>query len=231
MNEISGGALIKILLSCKGRSKFFDEPGPGVTLRHDVDNDLEASVMLATIQHELGIKATYFILDTAPYWDVNSDEMWAKIQTIADLGHRIEWHNNTITRALKGYLFDPEKSVKEYALESLNEFRSRGFNVTGSAAHGDSLCREHQYVNWQIFTECVNPAHPISERLTKYLPNFTPFSMKEIGLEWEAYYMPYTEDHYFSEPGGRWKNPVDLDALEDPEKRSQILIHPQWWGL
>ena len=69
-----------------------------VLLRHDVDDLLERSVAMAELQHKCGVKATYFILDTAPYWNPANPDMWLKINRIAELGHEIAWHNNVLTR-------------------------------------------------------------------------------------------------------------------------------------
>ena len=40
-----------------------------LALRHDVDSRLDSALRLARLEHERGLRATYFVLHTAPYWD------------------------------------------------------------------------------------------------------------------------------------------------------------------
>lgn len=213
---------------------FFDESGPGVLMRHDVDNNLYRSLKLAEIQHAHGWRATYFILNTAPYHKPGPD-YWHHLRTFIEMGHRVEWHNNAVTESL---LSHRRKTPYQCAKEALDQFRQNGIYVTGSASHGDPHCHRFGYINYQMFAECQgtpgpapvqeNPG-PLKDGIRMHLPFFEPVPMQELGLKWEAYHVPH--DAYFSEPGGRWKVKPDFDTLRNPDVRTQVLIHPQWWDL
>jgi len=203
---------------------FFDESGPGVMLRHDVDDDLDRSLRLAEIQSIKGIKATYFLLNTAPYWK-GDPCLWPKARAIQAMGHRVEWHNDCITDAAFSLR---RKSPFECAQEVLSQFRDNGIPVTGSASHGNGLCHKLKYINYQAFSECQEQSGTLSDTVRMALPpDFQPFPMAELGLNWEAYHVPH--DLYFSEPGGKWKAFPSQEVLSRTDLRIQVLIHPQHW--
>jgi hypothetical protein len=204
------------------RFLFFDEPGNGVLMRHDVDDDLDKSLSLAYIQARNGWKATYFILTTAPYWTKDRD-LWSKCRDIQTMGHRVEWHNDCITEAVL-----TKRTPKECAAEKLQMFRDNGIPVTGSASHGNSLCHKLHYINYQAFAECQEQSGPMGSILG-LPPASDPFPMSDLGLLWESYHVPH--DTYYSEPGGIWKNKPDLEVMKTGGQRIQVLIHPQWWPL
>jgi len=227
--EFNRKTLSEIFLLCQKRDIFFDNPGPGIMIRHDVDDDLSRSVECAYVENDFGIKATYFILNTAPYYRPDSRHFWSQLKTIESLGHRIEWHNNAIAQWIKG---GRKRPVIEIVDEVLSRFLANGFPVTGSASHGDSTCYDstgkHYFLNHQCFKESLETV-PLSDTFKHLFPTFEPFPMGDCALEWEAYFVQH--DEYFSEPGGKWKNFPTAEKLSDTSKRFQILIHPQWWTL
>ncbi len=218
--NLSQTHLRKLFTACIGKDIFFDNPGNGILIRHDVDNDLDRSVAMAVLENEIGVKATYFILDTAPYF---GNEMLPKLEVIQNLGHSIQWHNNSIA-VWKQF---PQNRIFDCVLKPVQFLRAHGFPVVGSASHGDALCRKHGFINYEVFSgtmgartqEAVNFMQPDFE-----IPTIDPAS---INLQWEAYHVPY--DEYYTESGGWWRNIPDPDHVQNFNGRIQILIHPQWW--
>lgn len=192
-----------------------------VLLRHDVDDKLAHSVAMAELQHQCGVCATYFILDTAPYWNPADPDMWLKINRIAELGHEIAWHNNVLSRHIT-----TGRPVDELITEPLLHFQQHGYHITGSASHGDNLCYKHGFINYEVFEECPRPAN---STFPKPSTEFPKVRMSDYILEYEAYFLP--RDHYFSESGGLWKELPQAKHFEDTGKITHILIHPQWWTL
>jgi hypothetical protein len=69
---------------------FDDEPREGdILLRHDVDLSLEAAVEMARVEAQLGARATYFLMTTSIFYNLDSSVGRAAVATLRDLGHRI----------------------------------------------------------------------------------------------------------------------------------------------
>lgn len=188
----------------------------GINIRHDVDDNLDASVSMAELEAEHGIRATYFFLNTAPYW--TSGQLDTAIKIIASLGHEIGWHNNAITESIQTgkpltrCISDPLERLRQYA------------TVVGTASHGDPLCHTLRYLNYYAFKECG--------RHDQFA--FTPsnqYTLKQFGMKYEAYHTGFT--HYISDSGGKWQQDnIDVaTGFQQSGKKLQILLHPQWWEV
>jgi hypothetical protein len=195
-----------------------------VNIRHDVDDDIVASSQMAKLEQELGIKSTYFILDTAPYWQPKGD--MPDIDSILNYGQNIGWHNNAISKHLR-----TGKSIIDCISEPLRLLRQYG-EVVGSASHGDPLCHHHRYLNYYIFGFESHDDFPNTEIRGNH------YALSYFGLNYEAYFTGHT--HYISDSGGVFYGKIGEtkvtkeEALSDFEKNGgklQILIHPQWWQL
>lgn len=193
-----------------------------VNIRHDVDDDLAASFDFAKLEQYLGIKSTYFILDTAPYWSIASemDVLW----NIALTGQLIGWHNNAISKHIR-----EAKPLNRCICEALSELDQYA-PVNGTASHGDPLCYEKGYLNYYIFNE--SKPHPKFPNRDQWVQ----FSLSDFGLEYEAYHTGHT--HYISDSGGNWQQNND-EVIASFRKglalgqqvKLQVLLHPQWWQL
>ncbi|MCS7244456.1 MAG: hypothetical protein RMJ36_06975 [Candidatus Calescibacterium sp.] len=73
------------------RLKDFDGE-KAVILRHDIDFDVEAAYKLALIEHELGIRASYFFLVTCYTYNLFSYINRNYVQKIKEMGHEIGLH-------------------------------------------------------------------------------------------------------------------------------------------
>ena len=61
-------------------------------LRHDVDSSPEASLRMAQLEAEMGIRASYFLLFSSQYYNLLSDEYCAIPRKLIDLGHDVGLH-------------------------------------------------------------------------------------------------------------------------------------------
>lgn len=65
---------------------------PGVLLRHDVDYSPEAARRMARIEADAGVRGTYFVLTTSPFYNVLDPAVSSLLHDVADLGHEIGLH-------------------------------------------------------------------------------------------------------------------------------------------
>lgn len=65
---------------------------PYIILRHDVDVSPSAALKTAQIEHNLGVRSTYFILFTSEFYNIYDKENIRIIRTISKLGHEIGLH-------------------------------------------------------------------------------------------------------------------------------------------
>lgn len=61
-------------------------------LRHDCDNDLVAAAALARIEHEMGVRSTFFVMTRSALYNVLAPRPAALVREIVALGHRIGLH-------------------------------------------------------------------------------------------------------------------------------------------
>lgn len=219
LNNFDRKDFIQLLTYASRRNITFHDSGPGIIMRHDIDDDLPRAIRMAEVESEYNVKATYFMLNTAKYWDGNQ---WDAFRYIEKLGHEIAWHNNVITQWIKER---DVKTIDELIKEVLKEFSHHGFNIKGSASHGDKLCYEYGFVNNQVFTSF--PKVGLNGKANTL--NYEQVEMEDYGLVYEAYAVAH--DVYLSESGKRWRSEIKESDLENRENRIQILTHSQHWDL
>jgi hypothetical protein len=193
---------------------------PVLGLRHDVDLRLDSAVRLARLEHGRGIRSTYFILHTAPYYR-HGDELLGTLRMLQDdLGHEIGWHNDLVTlQRVQGV------DVRSYLARELEWLRAGGVEITGSAAHGSPWCHRLGFHNNYVFAGWDEPqdGFPSLDVSDKLDP-------AEFGLEYEAYHLPY--DIYFSDSrfdaNGRG-HPDELSPEALAGARAVALVHPCHW--
>ncbi|WP_156874153.1 hypothetical protein [Sphingorhabdus lutea] len=77
------------------RFETFDisNPAPKTCfIRHDIDFDLDAAVTIAKLEAAQGISASYFILTSAPFYNIFEQNSVAALRKLASLGHKIGLH-------------------------------------------------------------------------------------------------------------------------------------------
>jgi hypothetical protein len=194
----------------------FARGGGDLALRHDVDSRLDSALELARLEHERGLRATYFVLHTAPYWD--DDDLVPRVRRLQELGHEVGLHNDLVTveRVHGG---DPRAALEE----ALARLREAGIDVVGTAAHGSPWCHRLGFHNNYVFAgwDEPQPGFPSRDVSEKLDPS-------EFGLEYEAYHVP--RDVYFSDSSfvdGRRAHPADFGL--EPGHRAIVLVHPCHW--
>lgn len=217
-----------------------DHPERFVAMRHDLDHDVENAVRMARWEADHGWRATYFVEHTDWYWGRRggrepSAYVLRALDEIAGLGHEIGIHNNAIAEALR-----TGRQPVEVLTEALEGLRGHGFEITGTAAHGDPLARRLGFVNNELFSGCGNPDGAAPDRTISHRDPRTgrttsvtlrPVDMAELGLEYEAYGIGHTR--YLSDAEGRWnQSPDELEAEFVREGAYlQILTHPVHWAF
>lgn len=226
LNEFSEDALRTLFILIQDRCIKFSDSGPGVLLRHDIDDDIDKAVKIADLEAEYGVQATFFILNTAAYW--KQSDLMDKLRYMQNQGHEIAWHNNVLTEWI-----GTKGTLKPLIEAPLVRMRDAGLIVKGSASHGDPQCRRFGYLNYDVFEECSRAGNGIT---FPNMMNHPRVKMADYGLGWEAYHVG--QDMYVSESGGKqWMAIAELPCTMPTEAdfknipRIQILIHPQWWKI
>ena len=82
-----------------------------VILRHDVDYSLKLALKMAQIDQALGIKATFFILISCPYYNIFTSQSYRTVKKILILGHQIGFHYDG--EAIEKYGLNPQAFLIE----------------------------------------------------------------------------------------------------------------------
>lgn len=69
-----------------------DEIDRPAIIRHDVDMDLQQAAIMAELEHEIGIRSTYFVLLTSEYYNLLSGKNMESVRKILKFGHEIGLH-------------------------------------------------------------------------------------------------------------------------------------------
>jgi len=209
-----------------GFISFTDYDKSGIMLRHDIDNSLDKAVRMAEIESDINnhdsimfnhgitpiVQSTYFALNTAKYWD--SREMIPALLYIQSLGHEIGWHNNSIA----DWFRSNDAHILSYIQLPIDYLRENGITIHGTSAHGDRLCFQNRFLNYNVFG-FKSPGFDWYEG--PYYP------LNKFGLEYETYFVPY-DDYAVDSYQGWAKNP---EWIVMKGKRIQILIHPAAWRI
>ncbi len=105
----------------------------GVLLRHDVDLSLERAMKVAEIEHELGLSATYMVMTTCPFYQIEDPASQSMLTGLQSLGHEVELHFDTAP----GHS-DPSIDL---VVEQINEQCERLARATGEPVLSLSLHR------------------------------------------------------------------------------------------
>lgn len=110
-----------------------------VILRHDVDKKPGNSLRFAEIEHEKGLKASYYFRIVPESLHVD------KLLAIKELGHEIGYHYEDMDPA-KG---DPEKAIKSFE-ENLQKLRNLA-QIDTICMHGSPLSKYDNKDLWQHY--------------------------------------------------------------------------------
>lgn len=72
----------------------FSEPtsSPRLLLRHDLDHSLRSALVIARLEADLGLRATYFVQTTCDFYNLLGTEGRAVVAELVSLGHEIGLH-------------------------------------------------------------------------------------------------------------------------------------------
>ncbi|MDA0802454.1 MAG: hypothetical protein O2819_01665 [Planctomycetota bacterium] len=214
-------------------------------IRHDVDHDHLTAVKIARWERDRGLNTTYCLLHTAWYYGELTDGRYRHTQDVLDaaqqiveLGHEVNFHNNLVVLALTEGI-DPRAMLRE----ELDFFRSYGVPIVGTSTHGDALCRELNFRNWELFKECCDDRFGGPRTVAFKKPTggqssieLGKLSMFDFGLEYEAY--DIARDLYHTDSGGNLRLRENTRGRKDfgrTDKESGqvvgVLTHPIWWDF
>ena len=119
--------------------EFMENPSEGktVVMRHDVDEKAPNALKMAQLEHELGIRATYF------FRIVKQSNVPEVIRGIAALGHEIGYHYEDLATA-EG---DMEKATASFE-KNLTYFREY-YPVRSVCMHGSSTSKFDNRQLWE----------------------------------------------------------------------------------
>jgi peptidoglycan/xylan/chitin deacetylase (PgdA/CDA1 family) len=141
--------LIKYLDQSYKIAPFCDMPKedvPYVVLRHDVDVSLFPALKMAKVEHEMGVKSTYFILVSSMHYNSFEGRNASMIKEISSLGHEVGLHYDS--EQYKRYSQDAAQALRMevHALESF-----LGKKVTSISCHAprgpNSFMRVKGYID------------------------------------------------------------------------------------
>lgn len=208
-------------------------PDGHVALRHDVDWSIENALAMAELEHQQGIRSSYYLLH--PDGDVQKDNYFGRIvedqleisphlfdwaRRLVDLGHEVGLHNDLITLSLT-----TGRAPGEFLEQMLEAFTRAGLPIRGTVAHGSQRGRALGYMNYQVFSDFTTEDIALDYRdRTELLERFAqPFveadgcrvekfalRMADYGLQYEANFVP--RELYLSDSSSRLSFWVGDDA-------------------
>jgi len=187
-----------------------------IILRHDVDLLPLNSLKFAKIQHELGIKGTYYFRAVPESWD---DKI---IAMISDLGHEVGYHYENLTTC-DGNM---DKAIVDFKknLEKLRKI----VPVTTICMHGSpkskfdskDLWRDHNYQDYEIIGE---PYFDIDFNKVFYLT--------DTGRMWDGQKVSVRDKVKTSFKQSYHTTNQIIEAFDSNQLSNQIMFnfHPQRW--
>lgn len=163
--------LIRSRYSFQTFSESITQPTDGrvVILRHDVDARKKHSLQFAMIQNRLGIKGTYYFRVVPASFDIGV------IKQIADLGHEIGYHYETMDTA-RGNV---DRAYSEFC-KNLDLFREI-VPVTTVCMHGSPLSKFDNRDIWK------------------------KYDYQSLGIIGEPYFdLDFNSTFYITDTGRRW---------------------------
>ncbi len=196
-----------------------------VALRHDIDWSLENAMVMAELEHQQGIRSSYYLLhpdgavQTHNYFGhldgaklVMAPALFEAARRLVDLGHEVGLHNDLISLSLTTGV-----APGDYLEQIVEAFLRAGIDIQGSVAHGSKTCRSLGYMNFQIFSDFTPTDIAVDyqdrpelfecfadETVSANGNTVTKFALKmaDYGLRYEANFTP--RDLYLSDSSARW---------------------------
>ncbi len=216
---------------CPGR-EFIKTFIPGkvvVYMRHDVDIDPATALRMAEEESRRGLKASYYLLPTAPYYGqqgprgvrryADLDRLYRRIQS---LGHEIGVYNDLLSMMLR-WDIDP----LEFQRQELAYYRQAGFPVVGAVSHGSRAVISRKLNNMWVFAEFGKKGVFDNQGVAV---EYGTRSFKDYGFIYEGYRIGHnvgTSDIAGFKTG---REVVDKVRTFKTGDRVSLLTHPIHWG-
>lgn len=176
-----------------------------VVWRHDIDFSIKNSLKLAQIEHDLGIKSSYFVMLGSPYYDIREYASRHAMKKIKELGHEVGLHYDSL------YLqWSPIETYEEYEkslleqkkeLERILDMPIKIFSHHNPTTFDNTLFAEicqHTYQHGMINVYANN--------IQRHF-------------------------HYVSDSNGIWRHGKVSEYIDvDRYPNLHILTHPLWWS-
>lgn len=208
---------------------------PAVIMRHDVDRKPGNSLRMAKLEHELGVKATYYFR-TIPH--TLKPEI---IREIAKLGHEIGYHYENLSDAQ--ILMKKEKCKKK----NVEKYKEKLFDLAINDFERN-LTKLREIVSIKNIAMHGRPTSKWDSRLL-----WDKYDYKEYGIISEPYFdFDFNKVQYITDAGRSWdnaninlrdkvnspfvnnfKHTDDINtALNENKLSNQIMIniHPEHWA-
>jgi predicted hydrocarbon binding protein len=176
-------------------------------LRHDVDISVQRAHRIAQLEHEAGVKSTYFVFLRSDFYNVFEEENTRLLKAILTFGHDIGLHfyphsygliketNPEFSKKSKAAL-EKFLSFEKEILERLLDIEIRSFSFHSPDTGG-----------WIYETD---------ESICGMINTYNPFIRQTFS--------------YCSDSNGYWRFKRLPDFIcNETSSRIQILTHPEWW--
>jgi hypothetical protein len=193
--------------------EFLENPQPRcIILRHDVDLRPQYSLRFAHIQHEAGVKGSYYFRIVPQSYD---EEI---IKEIASLGHEIGYHYETMDEASSKFKVQSSKLSKQRANGIGHGTMSAESELIDAAME---LFLEHLEKLRKIATiktVCMHGS-PLSKYDNRDL--WKKYNYKDYGILGEPYFdIDFTKVLYLTDTGRRW----DGEKFSVRDKVGQLAV-------
>lgn len=109
-------------------------------MRHDIDFSLEKALQLATIEADAGIIASYFLLFSSPFYNLQDPKNIEIPRKLTNLGHEVGLHYDNDALISSATSIDQSSEILDSQAELLGRFS--GEKVVTIAAHNPSISGE-----------------------------------------------------------------------------------------
>lgn len=175
-----------------------------IVIKHDVETNVKKALKLAQIEHDCGIRATYYV--QANLLEHNKENL----QKIQSLGHEVTYHYDVLD-ANNGNI---EGALREFE-KNMQQFNEYGFQVKTVCPHGNPMMNRNGWNSNKDFFR--------DDSIAKRFANILDIVVQ----------LPYlsNEYKYISDAGYSWKVIVNIsnnDIKNDGDtslKDYQTLLH------
>jgi hypothetical protein len=224
-----------VIVPLKDFEKTISQDKVVLSLRYDMDENIDAALKFAYREKKFGIHSTYFVLHTAEYYGKTTRGSFIRNDNVVDFLKKMQdsfeeeigFHNDLVT--LQVVYGIPSR---EFLRDELDFLRNNGINIVGTTYHGSQFCYIYKYYNAYFWKE-----YPDNGWNYEYVPirsnNVTieKDSLSNYDLKYEGGLLK--TDYFFTDvdykKGKRWNmNMVNFDTIR-PGNKIIVLLHPALW--